>query len=280
MKLRGKNQGSKDGVIMMNHNASGDRWFYFPQPNPAAHFRLFCFHYAGGSAQIFRPFAEALGGTAEVVAIQLPGRADRLGEPPFKRMTEVVDGLCLGAARLLDKPAVLFGQCMGALVAFEFARALRKRGLPPLALLASASSAPHLPRTTPPIHAMPDDEFISLLIQRIGRGPNMNLLDDPRFRPIFLTYFRADVELTEKYAYVEEAPFEFPIFALGGSEDPGVTREELIAWKRHSSAAFESSLFPGGHFYWMEQPEPLLARVKEILSGIGNSTGKGRSGSL
>jgi len=32
---------------------SSNKWVIFPRPNPAAALRLFCFHYAGESAQVF-----------------------------------------------------------------------------------------------------------------------------------------------------------------------------------------------------------------------------------
>ena len=45
------------------------------------HIRLFCFHYAGASASIFRSWDEAMPDGIEVVAVQLPGREYRLDEP-------------------------------------------------------------------------------------------------------------------------------------------------------------------------------------------------------
>ncbi len=32
---------------------SSNKWIIFPRPNPEAALRLFCFHYAGGSAHVF-----------------------------------------------------------------------------------------------------------------------------------------------------------------------------------------------------------------------------------
>ncbi|WP_256732064.1 thioesterase II family protein, partial [Burkholderia pseudomallei] len=49
-----------------------------------ARVRLFCFHYAGATASIFRTWPGGLPDWIEVVAVQLPGREYRLGEPLFE----------------------------------------------------------------------------------------------------------------------------------------------------------------------------------------------------
>ncbi|WP_256729654.1 thioesterase II family protein, partial [Burkholderia pseudomallei] len=47
-----------------------------------ARVRLFCFHYAGATASIFRTWPGGLPDWIEVVAVQLPGREYRRREPP------------------------------------------------------------------------------------------------------------------------------------------------------------------------------------------------------
>jgi Predicted thioesterase involved in non-ribosomal peptide biosynthesis len=60
---------------------SANKWFLFPRPNPASEVRLFCFHYAGGSAQVFHDWPQHLPRSVEVAALQLPGRGHRFDEP-------------------------------------------------------------------------------------------------------------------------------------------------------------------------------------------------------
>ena len=52
-------------------------------PNPSARMRLFCFPYAGGNAATYRPWAEALTADVELVAVDPPGRANRIHEAPI-----------------------------------------------------------------------------------------------------------------------------------------------------------------------------------------------------
>ena len=51
---------------------------------------------------------------------------------------------------------------MGALVAFELARALRASGAPqPIHLLVAGRQPPQMPNIEPPIGGLPDDEFLA-----------------------------------------------------------------------------------------------------------------------
>ena len=54
--------------------AVASSWLTCPQPNPQAKMRLFCFPYAGGSAQLYHKWAARLPSAVEVCPVQLPGR--------------------------------------------------------------------------------------------------------------------------------------------------------------------------------------------------------------
>ena len=64
----------------------------------------------------------------EPIAVQLPGRADRFGEPAFDRMAPLVDELVEVLKPLLDRPFACYGVSMGSRVAWALAHALRERG--------------------------------------------------------------------------------------------------------------------------------------------------------
>ena len=64
-----------------NLTPTANSWVTYPKPNPEAKLRLFCFHYAGGGAAIFRSWIDSLPSTVEICPIELPGRNSRLREP-------------------------------------------------------------------------------------------------------------------------------------------------------------------------------------------------------
>jgi surfactin synthase thioesterase subunit len=65
---------------------------------------------------------------------------------------------------VLREGFVLFGHSMGAFLAFEIARILRKRNHePPSLLVASGFRAPHLPSRDRPLSQLPDQELLEEL---------------------------------------------------------------------------------------------------------------------
>src|ERR1044072_860665 len=132
--------------------------------NPRAVLRLFCFPYGGGAARAYRPWTKALPPEIDVCAIQLPGRGNRLREPPLTKMSLAVDLAGREIVSLLDRPYAFFGHSMGAILAFEVVRLLRRSGhQSPAHLFVSGHKAPQIPKTEPFTYNLPDAEFIAEL---------------------------------------------------------------------------------------------------------------------
>ena len=122
------------------------RWLACPQLNPQARMRLFCFPYAGGGASIFHRWPGKLPTMVEVCAVLLPGRGNRLTEPPFIQLSPLVQTLTEALLPHLTTPFAFFGHSMGALIGFELARQLRRQqGPSPVHLFVSGREAPQLP---------------------------------------------------------------------------------------------------------------------------------------
>ena len=105
--------------------------------------RLILFPHAGGSALAFREWE--MPQEFEVLAVQLPGRGPRHGEPACTSLAEVVDAVvdALRPTIVSGMPFAFFGHSFGSLVAVEVASVLEKRGLGlPRAVFVSAHPAP------------------------------------------------------------------------------------------------------------------------------------------
>jgi medium-chain acyl-[acyl-carrier-protein] hydrolase len=195
----------------------------------------------------------------EVLAIQLPGRSTRLSEPPFTRLSPLIQALARVLPPYLDRPFAFFGHSMGALIGFELARHLRKHDQPsPLRLFVSGNSAPHLPRSDPPTYDQPEPEFLETL--RKLKGTPEGVLQHPELRKLLLPTVRADFAVCETYVYEEGAPLAAPISAFGGLQDSRVGREELEAWREQTSLDFVIRMLPGDHFF-LHSCRPLLLRA-------------------
>lgn len=240
-------------------------WLTAGRPNPSASLSLFCLPYAGGGASAFRAWARELPAAIDVCAVQFPGRETRWLEAPFERMRPLTSALADVLAPRLARPYALFGHSMGALVAFELTRELRRRRLGgPRLLVASAHRAPDLPSPTPPLRDLPDEQ----LVEQMGRiqGSSDALLQDADVRACMLPLIRADFAVCETYVYEPDAPLECPILAMGGASDPHVSRPELEAWREHTRAEFTLRLLHGGHFYLHTARSALLRHLGTELA--------------
>jgi len=251
--------------------AQTNPWIACPRPNPQARLRLFCFPYSGAGASIFYPWLDYLPTAIEVCPVQLPGRETRLSEPLFTRMGPLVRAAAQALLPYLDKPFAFFGHSLGALVSFELARYLRREhGLSPVHLFVSGHNAPQLPDRDPPIHDLPEPEFLEEL-RRLNGTPE-EVLQHPELRELIFPILRADFEVCDTYVYEPDDPLNCPISAFGGLRDEHLSREGLEAWREQTIASFSLRMFPGDHFY-LNTDRPLLLRAlaRELLNSRPNT---------
>jgi surfactin synthase thioesterase subunit/glycosyltransferase involved in cell wall biosynthesis len=245
----------------------GLRLFWFPHAGGGAgHAGGGAGHAGGGAAHAGGGAAQA-GGLPQVCPVRLPGRESRLAEAPFERMGPLVAALANAIEPYLARPFAFFGHSMGAAVAFELARLLRRRHQPlPKMLIASSARAPQYRRNHVPPAAPSDEQFLAEL-RRLEGIPN-EVLDDPAMMRALLPALRADTALYRNYVYTEDAPLACPVHAYGGAEDPNVLREHLEAWAQQTAGQFALRLFPGGHFYWNAGRAALEQALAEDLEGL------------
>jgi surfactin synthase thioesterase subunit/glycosyltransferase involved in cell wall biosynthesis len=218
--------------------------------------RLFCFPHAGGGAAAFNGWAQKMPSSIAVVPLRTPHR---------RNMLELVSALYDAIHPHLDEPFAFFGHSMGAVVAFELARFLRRRDQPlPRVLIASGARAPQFRRGHVPPREPSDAEFVAEL--RRLEGTPKEVLDDPELLRMILPALRNDAAIYRNYIYTDEAPLDCPLFAYGGVEDPNVRREHLDGWAEQTSAAFVLRVFRGGHFYLQTNREEFLLALGEDLT--------------
>jgi medium-chain acyl-[acyl-carrier-protein] hydrolase len=240
-------------------------WFPFVSPNPAAQVRLFCFHYAGGRAGIFRQWLSMAPRWLQVVTVELPGRGARLREELFCNLDALVDALRDMIGHYLNMPFAFFGHSMGGIICFELARALRRAGQKrPIHLFLSAHRAPHLPNPRGTTYDLPHDAFIEKIAAM--NGTPAIVLKNPELLELIVPILRADFEICDTYSYVEEPPLKCPFTVFGGKDDRVVPPEMLPSWVRHTTSEFQIHTFCGDHFFFHEVEKQVLQIVSEQLA--------------
>ena len=242
------------------------RWIPARPRAAGARFRLFCLPFAGGGASTYGAWPGLLGSAIDVIAIQLPGRESRLREPAVSSIDCLAREIVRAIGDWLDLPYALFGHSMGALVAFEVARGLRRQGLPaPQLMFPSAKRAPQLGPDPEPMGRLSDADLLGRLHGQFGLDLSAEM------RPLIelmLPTIRADICAVDDYSYAPESPFRFPIVALGGDSDASVRQEELSAWGIHTESSFRTRLFPGGHFFVDDCRRQVAMLLQEELSRL------------
>ena len=223
---------------------------------PSAAVNLFCFPYAGAGTAVYRSWPAYLPDEIAVYGASLPGREDRLGEESFTELLPLVRHATSALEPFLGRSFALFGHSMGAVIAFEIVRHLRRRSLTlPCHLFVSGFRAPHLPDSRPPLYQMAKDDLVRELRRLNGMSPE--LLKDPELLDLVLTPLRADLQAAQTYRHSSEAPLGCPITAYGGTTDPDVHRCDLEPWRDHTLTDFALEILPGDHFY-LNGATPLL----------------------
>lgn len=243
-------------------------WILSAPTHPSADRQLYCFPHSGGSAGEYVRWSRSFRRTA-VHALSLPGRGVRLDEQPVDTMDGLVEAIVADVD--FEPGSVFFGHSLGALVAFEVTRRLRRNGRPlPAMLVASAHAAPHLPRRLPALHRLSDDELIDR-IQRHYEPFPPELLADTEYLRITTAIMRADLRIAETYRHLEQEPLPLPLLVLSGEEDH-FSPEELEGWQRHTSVSCRRVVLEGGHFYFRTRVEELArlleARMGETETGV------------
>jgi surfactin synthase thioesterase subunit len=172
------------------------------------------------------------------VAVELPGRGQRTGESPYDNLDHLIADLKPALTAMLDKPYAFFGHSLGALLAFEMARSLRRTTLnqPSVIFISSAPALTTYPRHHIDYATLEKDLFKSKSSDSNLRQSLQKLLKD-------------DLRLLKHYRYAPEAPLHIPLVVVYGDADDRVSQAQAERWEMETHADIKVIARPGGHRY-------------------------------
>jgi len=242
-------------------------WFHVVRRASAAR-RLYCFPYAGGTITAFRPLASDIRRDVELCLASLPGRGPRLSEPPEDDLHRLVSSLADGVLEPGAHEFAFFGHSMGALLSFEVARELRRRGSRlPAGVIVSAARAPQFVGSGDERrhHDLPTDEFIHYVRSLGGTAPEV--FDSPELMDLLLPALRADFKICESYRHVDGPPLSSPLMVLFGEQDAEVRPQHVAGWPLHTTRECTLRGFIGGHFFIERHWSEVAGLINDFLEG-------------
>ncbi|TDP93020.1 thioesterase II family protein [Labedaea rhizosphaerae] len=237
-----------------------------PQGRPARP-RLVCLTYAGRGASGFAEWPRLLGDTADVLAVQLPAREERRTDPPVTDIDALRGQLLPELLPWLDGPFVLFGHCMGGLLAASLVTTLvAQHDREPAALVLSGTAPPWQQDALGDLAAMTDGEFIRGLRKAGALTPKQ--IAEPAVLALMLPAIRADYLLFEstREVFGEPAapPLRCPLELFAGESDTAIDPDAMRAWGALTSGPVALRVFPGDHFFL----DTAAADVAGAVAGI------------
>jgi len=237
--------------------------FVWRAHRPGHTHRLICFPHAGAGASAFAEWAKLLPEDIELVAVQLPGRQNRIGEEPFRDVGRLTTALRHALRPVLEGRYAFFGHSGGAIAAYELARALAAAGEGgPEHLFVSAQPAPDVPPVRV-LHELPDDAFRAELIALGGIDPEIAAM--PEVMEMLLGLLRTDFRLWEGYRPTSPGAVDCPVTALSPDADPRAPRDAVRGWQVFTTAGFRLRTFSGGHFYLYRSAADVVAAIRQEL---------------
>jgi medium-chain acyl-[acyl-carrier-protein] hydrolase len=229
--------------------------------------RLFCFPYAGGSADLYRNWQRWVPKQVGISLVHLPGHGRNIGQRPFSRLLSLVNLIADAMVNQTTVPYAFFGHSMGGLISFELAHELlRRSGLGPRHLFISGRPAPHWRELSPPKFNLPHELFLAELKKL--NGTPQEVLDHPELMALFLEVLRADFEAVETYEYRPTSPLPCSITVYSGLDDVQCPVESCYAWQQQTSATCKVTMFNGDHFFIRSPTQEFIAALQNDLLAV------------
>ncbi|MFL5245248.1 MAG: SDR family NAD(P)-dependent oxidoreductase [Gemmataceae bacterium] len=228
--------------------------------------RLICFHSMGTGASLFTKFLMEPPADYDILAVQTPGRENRIAEPVGDNIDSLADYIVPHLLPLFDRPVVIWGHSFGGIVAWEVIRRLRDRHqCEPAHFVVTGTTTPRgiekWKSREVLLKGMVADNDLEYLMS-ISR-----YVDDPEFFKAIRDPMRRDFPLLASYRFEPMSPLRCPISAFAARQDDFAYIDEIREWSHHTESDFELIEVDGDHWFLNRNRDLLKAKLCEIAGG-------------
>ena len=197
--------------------------------------------------------------------MQPPGRETRFAEALVSTVASYAKSAALAIEALpADRPVVLFGHSLGALVAYETAINLSQAGRSISRLIVSGRQDPGTPSKRQPIAHLPDAEFVRQMATY--NGTPAEVIANGDLLELLLPMIKNDFSMSENYSGRSSIKLACPVLAIGSLEDSWLDANSLEQWQDVTSGAFDTKWFTGDHFFLNQQTSNLVHFLSKYVS--------------
>ena len=246
--------------------ATGPAIVSVPTPSPERQWSLVAIPYAAAKGSVFSTWPGQLGENVKMLPLELP----RISSGVEQSSPELADAVEQFGNRIrteIDRPYVIYGHSIGALVAFELCRWIRSVGGPaPLHLFVGAFWAPQLlgPHSDALDSWTPgtiDKVTESLWFRYMAPLAPRAVRENPELLRRTLPALQADLAMLKGYRYREGEPLECPITCFAGANDLIIPRENVEGWRSQTKREFRIVEVPDGEHLFMRTHRDLIIDV-------------------
>jgi len=224
--------------------------------------QLFCFHYAGGNSSIYFSWKNKIHKDVELLAIQLPGRANLLQEELLTDLDLLVRLLYKEIEPYLNRPFAFFGHSMGGFIAYALIAYIEKVSQKKASFIIISATPPPNFYYGVEDYLLPNEELKKKL-KNNNATPN-EILNSKELMDIILPIYRADCKLLATHKIIEQQ-IKTKAFLFNSEED--IKKKIIMQWQKYFLYKVEYIKFEGGHFFIHKKEEDVIKKINYI----GNS---------
>ncbi len=232
--------------------------------------KMYCLPYAGGSAQIYSKWTDALSEYVQVIPLEYSGHGMRMDQP----LIDDIKGIAADLVPETEPDSILLGYSLGSAVAVEMAHQLSQEGKKPRALILAGQRPPHLIHRDKHIDFGTPHEAMESII-KMGQIPS-DVLRDSEYYSIVERMVYADLTAYKKYSigYRTDA-LDIPIWVFYGAEDEDTPDADMAEFARCTTDDCTLIKLEGGHFFGFEGFSTFAEKLKSALrEALDDTRGK------
>ena len=251
---------------------SSDKWFVRRRKeDDNVKIKIFCLHPVGAGASIFSHFIFNPPKNTEIIALQMPGRENRLDEGYYySNVDKLVEDLSKQIIPEIDGPSIFWGHSWGGVTLYEVIKYMRRNNITEYQnikkLIVTGSIAPQLTKKWRGRESIKETARKENTIDKIIS--TVSYIDDEDFLRSIIPVMKRDMEVIMTYQYKDEEKLSIPILAFGAKEDDVVLLDELKQWEDQTDNNFSFHELHGDHWFLSRNKEFIVSKIEDSISLI------------